>query len=777
MNTQILRAVYDLRGIVQGVGFRPAVYRLAEAFFLTGNIVNRSGTVRITIEGADPEIAGFIEALPSRLPPNARIDSISLVQKSPIGPAARAQGFSISQSSGDDMVRVVIPPDLRICDDCAAEIMDPGERRYGYPFSTCTNCGPRYTVVTAMPYDRERTTMAGFALCPDCRKEYESPVDRRFHAETIACPACGPELYLEDGSGDPIQGDPLRETRKHLANGAIAAVRGIGGFLLAADAFNRETLQRLRSEKNRPHKPFAVMAPDIDTLKRYCLVSPGSERLLASPEAPIVIMDVNPAALESGGLPIDLIAPDTMTIGAMLPTSPLHTLLFEPIHDDPLPRFDLLIMTSGNKHGEPICIGNDEARHRLRGIADIFLLHNREIKLRNDDSVCVMLQDRPQVWRRARGYAPGAILLESPLKRCSLAMGAELKSTIAIGSEESVVMSPHIGDLETPEAIAGMTTVVEALPGFLERQPEVVAVDLHPDMHSSRCGRKLANELGVPVVEIQHHHAHAAACMAEHGIDGALALCFDGTGLGPDGSIWGAELLEVDPRGYRRLASFAPVPLPGGDAAVRHPARQLIARWLAAGLDITDTMIRQLGVSREQADTWSLQCSKRINSPMVHSAGRLFDAFSALLGLLQGHVSYEAQAAIRLEAAARRCSGAGIPEVPFDTREEGDMLLVDWAEAFRCLNGVDAQPNVEGWALAFHRAVASAAVSMLEYALSVSSKTDIVLSGGVFMNRVLSDLLVTAIAERGLRPVVHRQSPPNDGCISLGQAVIAGRRD
>ena len=413
-----IRQIFDITGVVQGVGFRPAMFRLAKKAGLAGWVRNQAGTVRIALEGDDDVIAAFVRELPSRLPPNARIDRISEVEQRVVPESAALHDFSILESSESDKPAVMIPADLAACAECMAEIRDPANRRHGYPFTTCTNCGPRYTIVNSMPYDRERTTMSAFPMCGKCAAEYKNAEDRRFHAETIACPECGPEVWIENNAAEQEHGTAaIRRARLEISRGGIIAVRGIGGFLLAADPFNRDTVRLLRERKNRPHKPFAVMASDLETLSRYCAVTTEAEELLLSSESPIVILDVKPDAMIR--LPSELISPDTLTLGAMLPTSPLHKLLFTPLKDDPVPAFELLIMTSGNRRSEPICITNSEARDRLHDIADLLLCHDREINLRNDDSLCVIRHGGLQVWRRARGYAPNSIHLAKPLSRLS----------------------------------------------------------------------------------------------------------------------------------------------------------------------------------------------------------------------------------------------------------------------------------------------------------------------------------------------------------------------
>ncbi len=771
------RITCDVTGVVQGVGFRPTIYRLARAAGLGGSVQNRSGSVRLVLEGPIDQIRSFLAALPANLPPHARIDAITEIENAAWERAAAAVPFGIAASASEAAMQVLIPADLAACPDCQREVLDPADRRHGYAFTTCTRCGPRYTVINSMPYDRSRTTLAAFPLCPACRREYEDPADRRFHAESIACPACGPCLRLEDARGNPVAGDPLRAARAALASGAIVAVRGLGGFLLVADAANRRTLEELRRRKHRPHKPLAVMARALTAVDQACRLDSASARLLTAAVAPIVILDLH----GGGPLPLELLSPDTQTLGVMLPTTPLHLLLATPLPGDPVPAFDWLVMTSGNRGGEPICITNGEACERLRGIADFFLLHNREINLRCDDSIVAAPRGDTQVWRRARGFAPNPIVLAHPLHRTVLAMGAELKNAIALGYGDRVIASPHVGDLEAPEAVAGLRQVAEALPRFVNRRPEVVAVDAHPDMHSSRVGREIAARLGFPVREVQHHHAHAAACLGEHGLQEGLALVFDGAGLGPDGHIWGAELLDVQPGAFRRLASFAGVPLPGGDAAVQRPARQLAGRCFAAGIDLTTAQRARLEISDEEWQVWWQQCVAGVNAPVTHAAGRLFDAFAVALGLASRSTTYEGQTAIRLEAAAGRCAGGDSgPALPYRTSEKDGMFWVDWSEAFRGLLN-EFHPGKETAAAdrgpeayAAHVAIAAAAAEMIRYGTEATGHRRVALSGGVFMNRILTRLLVAQLEAAGVTVLLHRDTPPNDGCIAIGQAVVAG---
>jgi hydrogenase maturation protein HypF len=775
-STPDIHLTLDVEGIVQGVGFRPTIKRLADEAALTGSVQNRSGTVRLVLEGQASQVERFITDLPSRLPPRARVDAVRERSRRALSPTKTTDGFSILDSATDARTRVSIPADLAVCADCRREVFDPASRFFGYAFTTCTDCGPRYTVVDGMPYDRARTTLRAFPLCADCQAAYEDPADRRFHAESIACPRCGPRLALHDRRGRARAGDPLRAARAALAEGKIVAVRGLGGFLLALDARDTGAIARLRDLKHRPAKPLAVMARDLETAARAVSLPDPARALLTSEVAPIVILDLLPGA--EGALPVSALGPDARTLGVMLPTTPLHALLFEPLSGDPTPAFDWLVMTSGNRGGEPICISNDEAFERLAGIADAFLVHDRDINLRNDDSLVALQGDgeaaRSQVWRRARGYAPEALRLPRPVARPVLAMGAELKNAIALAFEDEVVLSPHVGDLETPEALDGLERVTRRFPAYFERRPARVAVDLHPDMHATRLGRAVAAELDVPVHAVQHHHAHAAAVMAEHGIERALALVFDGTGLGPDGTIWGGELLLVTRAGFERLGCFAPAPLPGGDAAVQRPVRQLVARWLAAGAPITPALEARYGVSTEEAEIWAMQVRRGLNCPMTSAAGRLFDAFSVASGAFEGAVSYEGQAAIRLEALARGAAASpDHPALPWRAREEAPGLVVDFAPTFAWL-AERAGLETPLLARAFHVAVAEAALQMAEYGRQRSGLSEVVLSGGVWMNRLLTSLAGARLRDAGFEVHLAQRVPPNDGGIALGQAWIAG---
>ena len=479
----MVRQTYEIEGTVQGVGFRPAIYNIALASHIGGTIQNRSSKVLLILEGEESSISAFIQGLPKKLPFSAKINSIKMIKSEP---CKQKTQFKILESESDSVYKISIPSDIAICEECKEEICNPPDKRYKYPFTTCVNCGPRYTVVNAMPYDRCRTTLSVFELCKECRKEYTNPSNRRFHAESIACPKCGPKLFMCDKNGKIMNtNDCIGEFKKFIKSGAIVAVRGIGGYLLALDSYNKEAIITLRRRKARPSKPFAVMARDSETIKKYCEISPIEEKLLKSPAAPIVILKLKNS--EKSSLPVSLLSPDTDTLGVMLPYSPLHYLLFDN-------EIDMLIMTSGNKYGEPVCIKNEEAFTRLKGIADAFLCHDREINLRNDDSLATIQNGKTQLWRRARGFAPEIIMLNKKVNKTILAMGPELKNTITLAFNNEAIISPHIGDLATQEAITGLEKTVKEFLLFFRQEPEVIAIDMHPNMHSTILGEKFSKE-------------------------------------------------------------------------------------------------------------------------------------------------------------------------------------------------------------------------------------------------------------------------------------------
>jgi hydrogenase maturation protein HypF len=713
--SSVERRRFRARGVVQGVGFRPFVHRLAHAYGLPGFVLNDGEGVLIEAEGAPAALDAFAAALVATAPALARVDSLVVERIEPRG----GLEFEIRISRGDAVsAAAVIPPDTATCEDCLHELFDPDDRRYRYPFLNCTQCGPRLTIVRSVPYDRARTTMASFELCADCRREYEDPADRRFHAEPIACPVCGPRLSM-----------PLEEAVACLRGGGILAVKGLGGYHLACNAGDEEAVARLRGRKHREQKPLALMTGDPDAL---CRVEPEERVLLESPARPIVLMRRLPDAPVA-----DSVAPGSPWLGVLLPYTPLHHLLW---HDLQLP----FVLTSGNLSDEPIAFDDDEARRRLGGIADAFLGNDRPIHRRCEDSVV----RRGLVLRRSRGYAPSSLPLPVAAPVPLVAAGAELKSTFCVARGGEAFLSAHLGDLDSESAYRAFRTDLELYLEMLAVKPAAVACDLHPEYLST----KWAHEQGLPLVEVQHHHAHAAACLAEHGEEGpALALVFDGTGYGTDGTLWGGELLRADLDSFERLAWLDPVPLPGGEVAVREPWRMASVHLERGGLDVP-------------WPAWhAVRASLAVNAPLSSGMGRLFDAVAALLGV-RDRVSYEGQAAIELELLA----GLTAAE-PWPWRFGDTTALV-----VRVAGDLAAGRPREQIAAAFHETVAASAAAVA-YAHAGACRT-VVLSGGSFQNRRLAASTRARLLAHGLRVLEHRLVPPNDGGISYGQAAVAARR-
>ncbi len=775
--TQLIRRRrYTVQGIVQGVGFRPFVYRLAHELDLSGWVRNTPAGVEIEIQGITQALIAFEHALSSEAPPLSVISSIATDDIAP----GEEHTFAILPS-GTGMADIQIAPDSALCSDCLHELFDPADRRYRYPFITCTNCGPRYSIITGTPYDRPKTTMTGFPLCPDCRREYGNPFDRRFHAQPIACHNCGPQVSLASPQGETIAARDEAVTRSIdlLKNGAILAIKGIGGYHLAVDACNNDAVRRLRERKKRDEKPFAVMAARLETARELTQINDMEERLLISPEAPIVIVRKQP------GTPLSpLIAPDNGWLGLMLPYAPLHHLLFHSsihhsIHNSKSnmqdPPFTALVMTSGNVSDEPVAFEDNEALQRLAGIADYFLLHDRPIHIRSDDSVMRVFQGKPLFYRRARGYAPRAVSLPFSVPPL-LATGAELKSAICLAHGDRAVLSQHIGDLQNSSTFDSFDHTITHLSTILTIKPTAVACDLHPDYLSSR----FAEDSGIPLTRVQHHHAHLASCMAENGLEGeVIGIIFDGTGYGPDGTVWGGEFLVGGYDGYRRAGHFRPVQMPGGDAAVREPWRMAMSYLYQtqgeAAFASDHPVARQL--PEGERELFAQMLRRGINSPLTSSCGRLFDAVAALLNL-RHNVSYDGQGAIELEAIAEMagCEETGSYNYSI-VSGEGHPLQLDFAPMFTgILADIAAGMQAPDIAHRFHQTLASAAT---EVCLDIAASTTldrIILSGGVFQNRLLSEMLYTALTRKGLTVFTHRLVPPNDGGIALGQAAIAGRR-
>ena len=702
-------------GVVQGVGFRPFVHRLAERHGLAGFVRNDARGVEIEVEGEVAALDAFAASLAAEPPPLARVDDLTTARLDPL----RASGFAIAASRAGSPA-TLIAPDAATCDDCLRELLDPADRRYRYPFINCTNCGPRFTIVRSVPYDRPNTTMASFAMCGACRTEYEDPCDRRFHAEPIACPECGPQLSLS-----------LDEAVALLRAGSVVAVKGLGGWHLACDAASESAVARLRVRKHREEKPFALITGDPAAL---AFVDAGEEELLRSPERPIVLLKRRADAAIA-----EAVAPGCPWLGVMLPYTPLHHLL---LHDFGGP----IVMTSGNRSDEPIAVDDDEAAARLAGIADAFLSHDRPIHRRCEDSV--VRAGFPV--RRSRGFAPAPLAL--PLASVPLvATGAELKSTFCVARGSQAFLSPHLGDLDNSLAYESFTKDLDLYLAMLGVAPEAVACDMHPDYLSTRW----ALEQDLPAVEVQHHHAHAAACLAEHShLVEALALVFDGTGYGPDRTLWGGELLRCDLAEFERVAHLEPIPLPGGEAAILEP-------WRVAG-----AYLERAGRPVPFADWALVRQSLAVNAPLSSGMGRLFDAVAALLGVRES-VSYEGQAAMELEWLA-----GNVEAVPYACRVTGEGIAgSDLVRAAH--DDLAAGRSRAEIAAAFHEGVAEVAARVCELA---GSPRTVVLSGGSFQNLRLLRSTRARLERRGFEVLTHHRVPPNDGGISYGQATVAARR-
>ncbi len=752
-------------GAVQGVGFRPFVYRLAVGMRLDGWVRNSPQGVFIEAEGERADLERFLGRLLAERPPRAVIQGLEPSWLDPCG----CEGFEIRESAaGGELVALVLP-DIATCDDCLREVLDPSDRRFEYPFTNCTNCGPRFTIIESLPYDRLGTSMKSFVMCEACQREYDDPMDRRFHAQPNACPACGPRLALLDAGGVVIAvtGAALAEAAAAIRDGLIVAVKGLGGFHLVVRADDDGAVRRLRTLKHREEKPFAVMCPSLADAERVVVVSSVERRVLTSPECPIVLLerrDGSTAAVAAS------VAPNNPALGVMLPYTPLHHLILRAVG---VP----VVATSGNLSDEPICTDERDALERLADIADLFLVHDRPIVRHVDDSIVRVILDRELVLRRARGYAPLPIPLRHPLPPL-LAVGAHLKNTVAVTAGSNVFISQHIGDLETRESFAAFEQVIDSFRTLYGIVPERVVADLHPDYLSSRYARRL----GLPVDEIQHHYAHVASCMADNDLDGrVLGVAWDGTGYGEDGTVWGGEFLVTDSEGFERVATLRPFRLPGGDAAVREPRRAAFGLLHALlGRAVADRAeIPSVAAFDPATRGLLVQALERgVNSPLTTSAGRLFDAVASLTGLRHAS-SFEGQAAMDLEAIAEK---GAVDPYPFLLTSEGGRFamspwrapatVVDWQPAIEAvvadvLSGVPA-------GVVSARLHASLARVIVQVAIRVG-EPKVVLTGGCFQNRRLLELAVEGLRAAGLRPYWHQRVPPNDGGISLGQIAASVR--
>jgi hydrogenase maturation protein HypF len=748
----------NVRGVVQGVGFRPFVYQLAQQCGLTGWVCNTSGDVTIVVEGEGRDIERFLAGLRESPPPQSRIESIAEAEEKPEG----CRQFEILASLVKADEYQLISPDLATCCDCKKEIFDPADRRFRYPFTNCTNCGPRFTIIEDIPYDRPRTTMKKFKMCPDCQREYDNPLDRRFHAQPNACPKCGPHLELADSEGKTL---PVTDVMGHagrlLKEGKILAVKGLGGFLLACDATSDTAVQRLRARKQRPAKPFAVMLQDLDEVAKFCRVSPQEAELLTSPASPIVLLKWQD---QSGISPA--VAPGLRYLGVMLPYTPLHHLL---MHEAGIP----LVMTSGNLSEEPIAKDNGEAVARLNCIADYFVLHNRDIHSRYDDSVVMVEQDSVRMVRRARGYAPYPVHL--PFRsRAILACGAELKNTFCLTRDNHAFVSQHIGDMENAETLEHFEHTVNLYQKLFRIQPEIIACDMHPDYLPTRWAESEAEKNPLPLVKVQHHYAHILSNMADNGIQQpVIGVAFDGTGYGVDGRVWGGEFMVADLHGFQRKAHFEYLPLPGGSAAINKPYR--IAAGYLYSLLGAEALSRDLpcfkGVDELEIELIKQQVDQNINTPLTSSCGRLFDAVSSLLGIRQV-VEYEGQAAVELEMAAEESLTEGLYPFCYDVVD--GMRIIRIREMLSAIISDIRQGIVEATVAAlFHNTIAAI---IQRICLELSRETGIeqvALSGGVFQNRLLLNQVANELRKEGLTPLIHINVPCNDGGIALGQAIAA----
>ncbi len=837
----LIRKAISVRGVVQGVGFRPFVYRLAREHGLTGWVLNHSGGVEIEVEGPSPALAAFVRDLQEDPPPLARIESVEVTDDSPAG----YETFKIRHSVAEPGRYQLISPDIATCPDCLRELMDPADRRYRYPFTNCTNCGPRFTIIADIPYDRPLTTMREFTMCPQCQAEYDDPLDRRFHAQPNACPVCGPHVWLTDVAGNPLVGDEthpgdagtadidrasadidrasadidpdrlrsaasadvLTRARDLLLAGKILAIKGLGGFHLACDATNSEVVRTLRERKDRPAKPLAVMMSTLEEVERHCWVSEEERRLLTSSQCPIVLL-----RWKSQSDVARPVAPRNCFLGVMLPYTPLHHVLLRDVGRP-------LVMTSGNLSEEPIARDNEEALRRLAHLADYFLFHNRDIYARYDDSVwfvprtfdpCLRASGPdlesgtagreialPQPIRRSRGYAPFPVKMPFQIKQI-LACGAELKNTFCVTKDEYAFLSQHIGDMENLETLEHFETTIELYKRLFRIEPEIVAYDMHPEYLATKYAKSQTPD-PVTRVAVQHHHAHIASCLADNGwspdAGPVIGVAWDGTGYGLDGRIWGGEFLVAgyaDPApGFRRLAHLEYMPIPGGEAAIRHPYRLAVGYLYALTGQLPADLQLPLspGPGEEELRIIRRQIDGGINCPETSAGGRLFDAVSALLGV-RGRATYEAQAAIELEMAAhrwlleRRRDAERLRSCdfsyPFGFEGDGNGIEGDRTQVIRLrmlfealLADLQDGVSVGEMSYRFHVTVAEMMRATCERIAREAGLRTVALSGGCFQNRLLLALVVPKLREAGLHVLTHRQVPCNDGGISLGQAVIA----
>ncbi len=756
--SQRIRTGVRVQGIVQGVGFRPFVYSLATGLGLAGHVGNDAQGVFAEVEGAPGAVAEFLAGLRADAPPLARVDAIETRPMRPDGTAI----FTIVASQPSGQRQTLISADTATCDDCLAELDDPADRRFGYPFINCVNCGPRFTIVTDVPYDRPFTTMAAFEMCGQCAAEYHDPANRRFHAQPVCCAQCGPSLTLANADGSPRHvADPIDKAAELLRQGRVVAVKGLGGYHLAVDATSEQAAAALRSRKHREDKPFAVMVADLAQARQLCELDDTAQRILTSRRRPVVLLP-----RRAGAEIADAVAPASRQLGLMLPYTPLHHLLLRRVAGP-------IVLTSGNVSDEPIAYADDDALARLgqrHAIADAFLTHDRAIRIRADDSVTRPFRGREAVVRRARGYAPEPLTVTTAFPRPALACGAELKSTFCLGKDRHAFLSPHLGDLENAETLRSFAEGIEHFSRLFDLKPELIAHDPHPDYLSTKYAQDRADAGGLDAVAVQHHHAHIASCLADNGAAGpVIGVAFDGTGYGTDGTIWGGEFLLADLTSASRAGHLGAVPMPGGAAAIRQP-------WRMAAAYVDDSSAA-LDVAHRNAGRWqaiTTMARKNINSPLTSSAGRLFDAVAAILGV-RDVINYEGQAAIELEQLAAPAETASYP---LRIDDEGGSLIPDTRTLIAAvIEDLTAGAARDLIAARFHNAVADLITTCCVMLRDRTGLGTVALSGGVFANLRLSESVAGQLETRGFTVLTHSRVPCNDGGISLGQAVIAAALD
>ncbi|MEH2334094.1 carbamoyltransferase HypF [Nostoc sp.] len=766
-----------VRGTVQGVGFRPTVYRLAKACGLQGDVCNDGQGVLIRVSGSEEAITKFVARLQTECPPLAKINQLTrIIHEREL----KFDNFVIS-TSVSNAIKTEITPDAATCPQCQQEIFDPFSRFYRYPFTNCTHCGPRLSIIRAIPYDRCNTSMSAFAMCSECAKEYHDVENRRFHAQPVACHACGPKAWLERADGKSVTAsmfsmmDDVDAVCTLLQKGEIVAIKGLGGIHLACDATQETAVQKLRQRKKRYHKPFALMARDIEIIEEYCTVNAKEKELLIGSAAPIVLLQATGKKVVAPS-----IASGQNTLGFMLPYTPLHHLILRRMNRP-------IILTSGNHADEPQCIDNDEAREKLGTIADYFLFHNREIINRVDDSVVRVIGEKAQTIRRARGYAPAPISLPPGFQNVPqiLAMGSELKNTFCLLREEKAILSQHLGDLKNAAAFNAYQDTLNLYLNLFEHQPEVIAIDKHPEYLSSKLGKELADTNQIKIHQIQHHHAHIAACMAENGIPldspAVLGIALDGLGYGDDGTLWGGEFLLADYRKFRRLATFKPVVMVGGEQAIYQPWRNTYAQLISANLwndcqqRYSDLEIIKF-LNKKPLKLLNQLMDKGINSPPASSVGRLFDAVAAAIGIYRDECSYEGQAAIAMEAIVDVSSLNNYketPKYPFNFIFSDRIYCIDPRPMWQALlDDLQQQIPEPVMAAKFHKGLANAIVEMVKHLYQENLINQVVLTGGVFQNCILLEQVTKQLQTLEIKVLTHSLVPANDGGLSLGQAVI-----